>query len=80
MAIILVRLDIQSSYDNPAVFGSGDRYLAAKLILLVILAFGHTVHVGFMDTVDLVLAVSLLVENLLKDRHFSLIVLQPFLW
>ena len=80
MAVILVHLNIQSSYDDPTVFRTSNRYLAAKLILLVILAFGYTVHVGFMDAVDLVLAVSLLTENLLKDRYFFFILLQPFRW
>ena len=33
---VSVLLDIQSSYDDPASFRLGDRYLAAKLILLVL--------------------------------------------
>jgi len=64
--VILVRFDIQSSYDDTALFSPGNRHLASKLILLVILAFGHTVHVGFIDAVDLVLAVSFLAEDLFK--------------
>jgi hypothetical protein len=67
VSLILVRLDIQNSYDNPVLFGPGDRYFASKLILLVILTFSHTVHVGLMDAVDLVLAVPLLAEDLFKQ-------------
>jgi len=67
MFIILVRLDIQISYDNPTLFGPGNRYLAAKLIFLVILTFADAIHLGFMETVDLVGAVLFLMQDLMKD-------------
>jgi hypothetical protein len=80
MSAVLIRLDIQRSYDNPTAFGPGNRHLVAKLILLVILAFGHTVHVGFMDAIDLVLAVPFLAQDLCKDLQFSPTGLKTFRW
>ena len=78
--VILVRFDIQSSYDDPASLGAGNRHLASKLILLVVLAFGHTVHMGFMDAVNLVLAIPFLAQDLFKDLQFLLIGFKTFRW
>jgi hypothetical protein len=80
MSVILIGLDILCSYAYPTVFSTSDRYLAAKLILLVVFIFRHTVHVGLMNAVDLVIADPFLAQDLFKDRQSPFIVLQPLWW
>jgi hypothetical protein len=64
VSVVLVRLDIQCSYDDSTVYSRSEGYLATKLIFLVILSFDHIVHMGLMDAVNLVLAVPFLAEDL----------------
>ena len=46
--------------------------VAAKLIFLVILPLSNAVHMRLVNAVDLLLAVSLLRQNLFKNQHLLL--------
>ena len=79
MAIVGIVLEVHHPDKNIIGFGHGKGNLGAKFILLVILALGNAAHVRFMQTVDLVFAVSFLVMNPCKKVELIRIPGQPLL-
>ena len=64
--------------EHAAMLGHGQRGLGAKLILLVLLAFGHAVDVRLVEAVDLRFVLGLLREDLSVTREVLALGLSDF--